>query len=109
MVEVLLLTIVVVCIVDISGFPDSLKSGIKRIMTRGRMSSPDYSLKPFDCSLCMSFWTNLIYTITMGKFSIPILTFILLMSCFTPVIKDFILMLRDVITTVLRKIDDKVQ
>lgn len=104
MVDVILITIIVVCIVDVSGFIDTIKSLLKRIMTGGKMSDPNYSLKPIDCSLCMSFWTNLIYTIATGQFSLWILTFILLCSVMTPVIRDIIFTIRDLMIKLIGRI-----
>lgn len=104
MVDVILLTIIVVCIVDVSGFVDSLKSAIKYLVTGGKMSDPNYSLKPIDCSLCMSFWTNLVYIIATGQFSLWILAFILLCSVMTPVIKDIIFTIRDILTKLIGRI-----
>lgn len=104
MVDVILITLIVVCIVDVSGFIDTIKSLLKRIMTGGKMSDPNYSLKPIDCSLCCSFWTNLIYTIATGQFSLWILTFILLCSVMTPVISDLIFTIRDLIRKLIGRI-----
>ena len=104
MVDVILITLIVVCIVDVSGFIDTIKSLLKRIMTGGKMSGSDYSLKPIDCSLCMSFWTNLIYTIATGQFSLWILAFILLCSVMTPVISDLIFTIRDLIRKLIGRI-----
>ena len=59
--DLILMSIVVVTIVDISGAVDSLKSGLKWILTKGKMSNSDYTLKPIDCSLCMTFWSGIFY------------------------------------------------
>lgn len=104
MLDVFLIAVIVVIIVDISGFVDSLKSGIKYIATKGKMSSPDYSLKPLDCDFCAQFWTSLIYVIAMGEFSLWMLVWILLMSVMTPIIKDVIITIRDIMIKMIDKI-----
>lgn len=109
MLEVFLIAVIVVLIVDISGFIDSLKSGLRYISTKGKMSSPDYSLKPLDCSLCCTFWTGLIYVIAIGEFSIWMLVWILLMSTFTPVIKDMILFIRDLMIKIISRLYEGIQ
>lgn len=102
MLDILLIAVVTVCIVDISGFTDSWKSAFKRLVTRGRMSDPYYSLKPFDCSLCMSFWSGLVYLWVTHSFTLWMVTFLLLISVMTPVIKDFIILIRETLIKIIR-------
>ena len=102
MLNILLIAVVTVCIVDISGFTDSWKSAFKRLVTRGRMSDPYYTLKPFDCSLCMTFWSGLIYLWVTHSFTLWMVTFLLLISVMTPVIKDFIILIRETLIKIIR-------
>jgi hypothetical protein len=102
MLNILLIAVVTVCIVDISGFTDSWKSAFKRLVTRGRMSDPYYSLKPFDCSLCMTFWSGLVYLWVTHSFTLWMVTFLLLISVMTPVIKDFIILIRETLIKIIR-------
>lgn len=102
MLDILLIAVVTVCIVDISGFTDSWKSAFKRLVTRGRMSDPYYTLKPFDCSLCMSFWSGLVYLWVTHSFTLWMVTFLLLISVMTPVIKDFIILIRETLIKIIR-------
>lgn len=104
----LYITIICVCIIDISGFADTVKSAIKYILTRGKFSGSDYPLKPIDCSFCCSFWANIIYMFCKGEWSILSITLILGLSVMTPVIKDFILLIRDFLLSVADYIRRKV-
>lgn len=61
-----ILAAVVVFIVDLSGFTDSWRDALARAL-RIRNLRP---LKPFDCSLCMTWWTCLLYPICTGDFSL---------------------------------------
>lgn len=61
--DVLKIVIVIVFIVDYSGFVDNIKMIIFKFLLGRNMPYKEYSLKPFDCSLCMSFWTVLAYLI----------------------------------------------
>lgn len=61
-----ILAAVVVFIVDLSGFTDSWRDALARAL-RIRNLRP---LKPFDCSLCMTWWTCLIYPLCTGDFSL---------------------------------------
>lgn len=104
MLDLFLISVIVVIIIDISGITDTIKSLIKRIITRGMMSDPNYSLKPIDCSFCMTFWTGLVYMLCVGTFSLWMVTFLLLLCVMTPVIKDVILLFRNTIIKIIKKI-----
>ena len=55
--------VTVVALVDCSGFMDWLKGKIGRWLgVKG-----DISLKPLDCSLCMTHWTGLAWLVCSGK------------------------------------------
>lgn len=104
LIDLFLIALIVVFIVDISGAIDSLKSGIKWIITKGKMNNSDYQLKPFDCSLCTTFWVCLIYLIVMGEFTLPHIAFTCLLAAFTGLIKSAILVVEDVITKIIQVI-----
>jgi hypothetical protein len=52
-----------VLVIDISGFIDSIKYGLSYLLTKGKIPTTDYRLKPIDCSLCATFWCGLIYVL----------------------------------------------
>ena len=60
MINLIFINIAIVFLIDQSGFINEFKR-LKKVLTKGKMSDPGYSLKPFDCSLCMTFWVSLIY------------------------------------------------
>lgn len=99
-----LISVIVVFIVDISGAVDSLKSGIKWILTRGKMNSSDYRLKPFDCSLCCVWWCGLIYLLVTGEFTLPYITVVCLLACFSGLIKSSILLIEDAVVKIIKVI-----
>lgn len=107
LIKLILLAYIVVMIVDVSGSIDSLKSGLKWIFTKGKMKGSDYRLKPIDCSLCMTFWVGVIYLLIHGIFTIKYITFVLLLACFAEVIKDTILLGRDIAITIINWIYKK--
>ena len=104
LINLTLITVIVVFIVDISGAVDSLKSGLKRILTKGKMKNSDYQLKPLDCSLCMTFWSGIIYLIITNNFTLPYLAFVCLLACFTGVIKTSILLVEDILIKITQLI-----
>ena len=81
-------------ILDQLHFVDDFTSTIKSILTRGKFRNP-INIKPFSCSVCMSFWTNLIYIIIIGKFSIFMIGYILLLSWSAPVINAIFTLLKN--------------
>ena len=103
--DLLLIQVIVVCIVDISGFIDSVKSGIKWVLTKGRMSSSDYRLKPFDCSLCMTFWCCIIYLLVTGNFSLVYIAYSLLLACLAGITKEAIFMVESALIKIIRLIE----
>ena len=65
-IQQLLVACIVVFVVDLSGFTDSWRDGLARIL-KVRELRP---LKPFDCSLSMTWWTCLLYPVFTGDFSL---------------------------------------
>ena len=102
MTDILLIAVIIVVIIDISGFTDSLKSGLKRLLTKGRMSDPYYPLKPFDCSFCMTWWTGLIWLLVIHNVTLWMLAYLLLICVMTPVIKDVIILIRETMLKIIK-------
>lgn len=100
--NLLLIQVIVVFIVDISGAVDSLKSGIKWILTKGKMNSSDYTLKPIDCSLCMTFWSGLAYLLITSNFALVYLAILCVMAAFSGIVKSAILLVEDSIVKIIQ-------
>lgn len=101
-ISVLLIAVFWVLVVDISGFIDELKYRIFKWLNGGPYR--DFSLKPFDCSLCMTWWTC--FFIILFDWSLSMLVFSLAVACFTPIIKDIVLMVRDGMSWLINKVWD---
>lgn len=100
--DLLLIQLIVVFIVDCSGAIDSLKSGLKWLLTNGAMKGSDYDLKPFSCSLCMQWWCGLIYLLVTGHFTIPYIAFVAFQSNFCAQVKSTIYTVGDLLIKVER-------
>lgn len=100
------IAVICVCVIDISGFVNSVKSFIVRILTNGKLRG-SFTLKPFDCSLCMTFWSGLIYLFIVSNVSILNIMILLLISISTPLIQDVIRTILDLMTRVVIKINNK--
>lgn len=62
MIKMIMLLFIVVFVIDISGIIESIKRLLWRIIA-GKREYQNYRIKPFDCSLCMTFWTISLYSI----------------------------------------------
>lgn len=106
-----LIALIVVFIVDISGAIDSLKIGLKLLLTKGKMKDNNYILKPFDCSLCSVFWCGMGYLLITGTFCLPYAGFVCLLSCFSGFFKSTILLVEDILNSTIKliyKLIDKI-
>lgn len=92
--NILLIAVICVVVIDLSGFIDSIKHLIWKFAFNNKPYK-EYSIKPFDCSLCSSFWISLIYVLIIHQLSIPIIAYILIIAYFTTTIKDIILFIKD--------------
>jgi hypothetical protein len=106
MIELILIQFIVVFIVDISGFIDTVKEKLSKLLTNNRIVTTNYRIRPFDCSLCANFWTSLIYLLVTHQFTIPYIAFVCLMSGTTTLTKDIFFTLSDCITKILQKISN---
>ena len=93
------LTVIVVIIIDISGFIDSIKAFVGKVLGINNVN-----LKPLDCSFCMNFWASLGYLAITNELSITAVMVTLLLSTMTPVIQDLIYLIRDLIGKIISKL-----
>lgn len=93
------ISIIVVIIIDISGFIDSIKNLVGNVLHINNVK-----LKPLDCAFCLNFWASLAYLLITNQLSITAVMVTLLLSTMTPIIKDAIYLLRDLIGKAINKI-----
>ena len=100
--NLLIIQFITVFIVDISGVVDSIKTGIKWILTKGKMKDSDYRLKPLDCSTCLMFWNGLIYLIYTSEFTFINIAIVCALAALTMETKNLILLVKDLISTIYK-------
>lgn len=83
------------CFVVNSGAVDSLKRAIWRWL-KGSAPYREYSLKPFDCELCLTWWCGLLYIIITGNLSLVNIALVALVAWSTPVIVELLNLLVDI-------------
>ena len=106
MLNCLLITICWIIILDQLHFWEEFSSTIKSILTKGKFRNP-IQIKPFSCSVCMSFWCNLIYIIIIGKFSIFMIGYILLLSWSAPLINSIFTLGKNLFLKLINTIANK--
>lgn len=98
--DLICITIILVIIIDYLPVIRDFKSWIKRrLKIKGELS-----IKPFECSLCMTHWIGLIYLIISGELSLGTYLFLLLLSILTPLIGDVIGETINLLRTIIFKI-----
>lgn len=104
-INILLIGLILVFVLDVSGFYQEITSIVSGWMTNGKIKKP-IMVKPFCCSLCMTFWTSLVYVIVLNQFSVPMLAYICLISYLTPVFNDIMVLVRELLKTLIIKINN---
>lgn len=76
-------------------------------MTNGKIKKP-ITLKPFSCSVCMGWWTNLAYIIITNQFSILMILYILALSWGTPIINSILSFVINAVMKIISIISEKI-
>ena len=106
MIDCLLITIIFVIITDQLHFWEEFSSSLKSLITKGKFKSP-IRCKILECSTCQSWWVNLIYIIIIGKFTIPMIVYILVLSWTTPIINSIFTLLKNLFLRIINIIANK--
>ena len=103
----LLITLVVCFIVDISGVIDSIRNGLARVIyrrTKVKVEPSTLSLKPISCSLCSTWWCCLIYLAVTGNFTLPYIAVSAVLAMTASNISGFMLAFKDLLSWLEMKI-----
>ena len=99
-IDLLLIAAITIYIVDLSGFTESWRSALARILKAKELKP----MKPLDCGQCMIWWVCIIYAILTGSFSLPVLAYIAALSFLSIPIGQILIFIRESICAVIRKI-----
>lgn len=97
--KIFFLTVIVVYVIDLSGVIFSIEDFLSKWL-KGRAKIP----KPFSCSLCMVWWTGIIYLLVFNQFSLANLFVVALFSHFTGVIGNFLMSIRELFLNLIERI-----
>jgi len=98
-VRLFLLALIVVFIVDVSGVMAIVKHNLSRWLM-----APVKRLKPFDCSLCMVFWSGIAYLLAARAMSMATVAYVCILALLASEIAEALRLLRDIIGLGLRKV-----
>jgi hypothetical protein len=108
MINCLFITIIWVLILDQLQFWNDFSTIISGWLSGGKIKK-SLDWKPFNCSVCMSFWTNLIYIFVTNQFSILMILYILVLSWTTPIFSSILTLVKNLflkfINTIANKFD----
>lgn len=99
-INILLIATFCVFVIDLSGFIENMEEILSKWLGV-KCKIP----KPFSCSLCSSFWLSLIYIIVTG-FSLPLLVYSIFIAYMTTIIRDIILLVKDIIVKIINRLYD---
>lgn len=89
-VDLILIQTIICFIIDCSGFIQSLEKGLSRLF-KFKVTIP----RPFSCSLCTGWWSNLLYLIIIGEFSLPYVAVTAGLALISRNISGFLIFIRE--------------
>lgn len=106
-IDLILIQLIIVFIIDLSGAVESFKLFISKILTKGKIQTTNFDLKPFTCSLCSTWWIGLIYLLICHSFTIPYIALVALLSFLTPLSSSILLLIKDLAIFLVNKLNMK--
>lgn len=109
MLNLILIALIVVYIIDISGFVQSMKRlALEKIFHAQNVDPSKVNWKPFDCSRCMTWWTTLIWLACTGSFTLEWIAAAAMLSMLTPQIAALLQLVCDIVSTIETVIGKKI-
>ena len=96
------IAVICVVIIDLSGFSDTLASAVSRFC---RKKVTAHQLRPLTCSLCMTFWTCIIYLLASHNFTLVGIMCSTIAAFMTPAVMSLLVTMRDLLTALIGLID----
>lgn len=103
-INILLISVICVIIIDGTDFVDSIKHCIWKFAFKNTKPYKEFPLKPFDCSLCMSWWSSLLYLIITHNLTIPYIAFSLFAAYLTPVINTLLIFIKELFAFIFERL-----
>jgi hypothetical protein len=97
--DLLFLSLIVVYIVDLSGWTDTWLGWLSRWL-----GHPVRELKPFSCSLCMTWWAGIVYLLCTGRFCLPLIAYVAGLSFLSFPLTQILIFTREILMKWINKI-----
>lgn len=107
MIDCFLITLFWVVVIDQLHFVDEITTIFSGWISNGKIKKP-IAIKPFSCSTCMSFWTNLAYLIITGCCNIPMLVYIVGLSWSTTIMNSLLSFVGNAVLKLINTISEKI-
>lgn len=99
-IDMLMVAVITIYIVDLSGFTESWRGMLAKILHIKEMRS----IKPFDCGLCMTWWMCLIYAFIIGELNLYTTAWSALLSFLSIPIGQVFIFMKEWICWLINKI-----
>lgn len=97
-----LITLIICFIIDCSGIMTDIRKFAANTIykkTKIKVDYNDLKLKPIGCSLCMTWWTGIIYLLCVGEFTLVNLTYVTILALLSSNISGLLFTLKDYLAT----------
>lgn len=107
-INLLLIAVIVVFVVDESGFTWTLKTWLSKLLNKMQgkniYTKDNIDIRPFECSLCMTFWCGTLYLIVSGSLTLMAFACVCIMAYLSRTFKDVFDLLQFAADALLNKI-----
>jgi len=104
--ELAAVAVIVVYIVGVSGFTTAWRSAVAKIV--GLREHQLRPLRPFDCATCMTWWCCLAWAAIRHDLTLWTVAASAALSLLSIPIQDFLLLVREGLSSLFRKVFDKI-
>lgn len=98
--DMLLVALLVVYVVDLSGFTESWRGALQRWLKVEALKP----LKPFDCGQCMTWWSCLVYILCRGSFALDTVAFAAFLAFMSVPIGQALMLVREWLCNIINRL-----
>lgn len=98
--NLLLIQLIMVFVVDLSGFVTDIETKLAKWLKVKKVTIP----KPLSCSLCLTWWSCLLYVIAVGEFNLRYIAYIALLSFLANTSMNILIMVKEILDKIVFKL-----
>lgn len=99
--KLFIISVIWVLILDLCGFAHTIDKLLYKIFYSKRAFREDAHFPPLDCSMCMTWWSGLIYLLITGSCNLLMIAILLLFAWLTTIEKDILNLGKDIIIRII--------